>query len=224
MGKILAILGLCLVVLGGGYGAAAYIFAPEDLTKGTRNNTPVLTISTSCITCIEQDLKEINGLKHVVIGSAEKAIDLSENANANGEKTLQIYFEPHNHSTKQLVDIFTKSVLKQNKYKRAKWRYETGYDLVFYTENNKQTSALRKILRLTNSQLSFKEAIKYDIRPMGTFVMADVDDQKFFNTYIELEKVQAAQKAGQKTYQPRMSKLQELKNKEDSIFNLNKSE
>lgn len=215
---------ICVVLCAGGYGAAAFIFSPEPIFLGdSSDNTPVITVASSCISCVEDDLKDIRGLKHIMVGYTDNRLDLRSDVVTGEKKALQIFFQPNEHPTDELIAIFTDFVSHQSPKERLKWRRQSGYDLVFFTENNEQSRFIKKTIAASNAILEPRKAITFDVRAADTFLLADFKEQKFFNSHQSLEDIQAAQREGRPAFTPGLSKLQTLKQSKDSIYNLNSS-
>ena len=228
MSKLFSIILLGLAVISCGYGGAAYVFAPEDLSKPIIDDTPILTISGGCIDCIESDLRNAKGLDHLIVGYTGGTYALPTRKDFRKGRpghnvSLQIYFSPSLHSTEDLIRIFARGIHKQSKKERQRWVAENGHDLIFYAENSDQSRNVNSIMKKANANLPKEKQISYQIRQADTFWVAHKSDQRFFNTYKDVIREEEAHRlASRGEYSPKISKLERLRNK-NSIFNLNTS-
>lgn len=228
MNKSLLIVLSCVVVIFSGYAMAAYVFTPEDQKKPAEDNTPIITISGGCLDCIEEKLQNAHGLHHLVIGytGGELALPTREDfkkGRPGHNVSLQIYFEPRSKSTEELIRIFIEGIHSQDPAQRKAWLKENGHDLIFYTENKEQNRVIKRIMTKANEVFFPKEKISYKLRVANTFWVAAPEDQRFFNTFDDVVRIEQARRdAGQTSQKKRLSKLERLRNK-NSIFNLNSS-
>ena len=232
MGKFLITVLVCIITVGAGYGYAAFKTTPVDYSKVSPEfEKPVLTVSGGCLRCIEKELKSARGLDYVILGytGGEYALPTKKDFRRGRpchNVATQLLFSPSLYDTENIINIFIKSVVELREHERKRWQQENKYDLIFYSEDQEQTKVIRFFMEKANEALGKDKKVNYAIRAADVFWVADSMDQRFFNSYEDAIRAERARlRANSESYIGRkLSKLEQLKENKNSIYNLNSNE